>query len=111
MRKIRDWYPDRPVRIALDRDPAHPIRARMTRAVMRRLGLRWTSLPKRSPDDNPDETIFSGIQQSVLDTSNDPDEKTTRGRISRYLKARNRRRDRYIRISFLEDRRAHNHKN
>jgi hypothetical protein len=111
MRKIRDWYPDRPVRIALDRDPAHPIKARMTRAVMRRLGLRWTSLPKRSPDDNPDETIFSGIQQGVLDTSNDPDERTTRGRISSYLKARNRRRDRYIRISFLEDRRGHNHKN
>ena len=36
---------------------------------MRQLHLQWTSLPKRGPDDNPDETIFSDIQQNVLDTS------------------------------------------
>ena len=41
----------------LDRDPAHPInKDRATRSLMRQLHLQWTSLPKRSPDDNPDET-------------------------------------------------------
>ena len=64
MRKIRAWYPDRTVRVALDRDPAHPIKARVTRALMRRLRLNWTSLPKRSADDNPAEKIFSDIQQN-----------------------------------------------
>lgn len=111
LRRVRRWYPAQPVRIALDRDPAHPIKARMTRATMRRLGLRWTSLPKRSPDDNPDETIFSDIQQNVLDTSNDPDERATRRRISSHLKARNRRSDRFIRIPFLEAKKRDAHRN
>jgi hypothetical protein len=71
-RRIRRWYPRQPVRLALVRDPAHPINAKTTRSQMRRLRLQWTSLPKRSPDDHPAETIFSDIQQNVLDTSNDP---------------------------------------
>ena len=54
---------------------------------------------------NPDETIFGDIQQNVLDTRNDPDEAMTRKRISSHLRGRNRRPDRFIRISYLE--RAH----
>jgi hypothetical protein len=108
--RVRRWYPRQLVRIALDRDPAHPIKAKATRSLMRRLHLQWTSLPKRSPDDNPDETIFSDIQQNVLDTSNDPDEQTTKRRISSHLQARNRRPDRFIRIAYLEGPRRDTHK-
>jgi len=97
--------------LALDRDPAPAIKARSTRAMMRRPRLRWTSLLKRSPDDNPCETIFSDIQQNVLDTTNDPDQRTTKGRISSHLRARNRRADRFIRIYYLEGLRRHTHKN
>ena len=74
---------------------------RGSRDRWRRLRLNWTSLPKRSPDDNPAETIFSDIQQNILDNSDDPDERTTRGRISRHLQARNRRSDRFVRIGYL----------
>jgi hypothetical protein len=101
LRRVRRWYPRGPVRIALDRDPAHPIKARVTRVLMRRLRLNWTSLPKRSPDDNAAETIFSDIQQYILDNSDDPDERTTCGRISRHLRARNRRPDRFVKIAYL----------
>ena len=48
------------------------IKARMTRRTMRQLRLRWTSMPKGSPDDNPAETIFSDIQQNILDNTDDP---------------------------------------
>lgn len=68
---------------------------------MRQLGLRWTSLPKGSPDDKPAETIFSDIQQAILDNSNDPDAKATQRRISGHLRTRNRRKDRFMRISYL----------
>jgi hypothetical protein len=111
LRRVRGWYPRQPVRLALDRDPAHPIKAQMTRAMMRRLGLRWTSLPKRSPDDNPDETIFSDIQQNVLDTSNDPDKHATQRRISSHLRARNRRPDRFVCIPYLEATHKDTHRN
>jgi hypothetical protein len=47
--------------------------------MMRRLRLQWTSLPKRSPDDNPDETIFGDLQQKILDASDDPDVHATQG--------------------------------
>ena len=76
------------VRIGLDRDPAHPIKARMTRRTMRQLRLHWTSMPKGSPDDNPAETIFSDIQQNILDNSDDPDECATKGRISNHLRCK-----------------------
>ena len=59
----------------------------MTRRTMRQLRLHWTSMPKGSPDDNPAETIFSDIQQNILDNSDDPDERATKGRISNHLRA------------------------
>jgi hypothetical protein len=45
MRRLRRWYPGRAVRVALDRDTAHPCKARRTRRTMRQLGLRWTTMP------------------------------------------------------------------
>ncbi len=103
MRRIRRWYAGKPVRVALDRDPAHPCKAQQTRQLMRSLHLHWTSLPKRSPDDNPVETLFRGVPQRVLDHSNDPDERTTQHRISGHVRARNRRPDRCIHIGYLMD--------
>jgi hypothetical protein len=103
MRRVRRWYRGKQVRVALDRDPAHPCKAHQTRRLMRSLHLHWTSLPKRSPDDNPVENIFSDVQQRILDTSNDADARTTQHRISGHLRARNRRLDRFIRISYLQD--------
>jgi len=101
MRRVRRWYPTQPMRIALDQDPAHPCKAKQTKRLMRQLALRWTSLPKGSPDDNPVETIFSDVQQAVLDNSNDPTAKVTQRRISAHLRGRNRRKDRFMRISYL----------
>jgi transposase len=101
LRRVRRWYPTQPMRIALDQDPAHPCKAEQTRRVMRQLHLCWTSLPKGSPDDNPVETLFSDIQQAILDNSNDPDARTMQRRISAHLRARNRRRDRFIRVGYL----------
>jgi transposase len=101
MRRVRRWYPTQALRIALDQDPAHPCKAKQTKRLMRQLGVRWTSLPKGSPDDNPAETIFSDIQQAILDNSNDPDAKATQRRISAHLRGRNRRKDRFMRISYL----------
>lgn len=107
MRQVRRWYPGRELWIGLDQDPAHPRKSRETRRVMRALGIHWISLPKASPDDNPVETIGSDIQLRVLDNSNDPDMRTTQRRIGAHLRGRNRRRDRRIRISYLED--SHKH--
>lgn len=70
---------------------------------MRRLKLRWVSLPKRRPDDNPVETVFSDIQQMVLDNSNDVDAAATQRRITAHLRRRNRRRGRYLKIKYLGD--------
>jgi transposase len=101
MRRVRRWYPTQPMRIALDQDPAHPCKAKQTKRLMRQLELRWTSLPKGSPDDNPVETIFSDIQQAILDNSDDHDAKATQRRISAHLRSRNRREGRLMRISYL----------
>ncbi len=103
-RCVRRWYP-RPAELwlALDQDSPHPKKSRLTRSVLRRLGVHWISLPKASPDDNPVEIIFSDIQLMVLDNSNDPDLRTTRRRINARLRGRNRRADRHIRIPYLED--------
>jgi hypothetical protein len=57
----------------LDRDPAHPIKVQKMQSLMRRLRLQWTSLPRRSLNDNPDETIFRDSRQHVSDTSNNLD--------------------------------------
>lgn len=108
MRRIRRDYADQVVRIVLDQDPAHPCKSGQTRQTMRTLVLHWISLPKGSPDDNPVETIFSDIQQQILDTSNDPEAKTTQRRISAHLRGRNRRKDRHIRIPYLPD--SHNNR-
>jgi transposase len=102
LRRVRHWYPKRPIRVVLDRDGAHPWKAKRTRQVMRELGLAWTTLPKRSPNDNPVEGLFSDVEQQVLDTSDDADEQTTQHRISGHLQAGNRR-VRRIRGHYLPD--------
>jgi len=103
MRQVRRWYPTERVWVGLDQDRPHPRISRATRHEMRRSGLHWVSLPKRSPDDNPVETIFSDIQQMILDNSNDADAMTTQRRITAHLRRRNRRRDRYLKIKYLGD--------
>jgi hypothetical protein len=107
MRRVRRWYPDQEVWIALDQDRPHPRKSRQTRRVMRELRLHWISLPKGSPDDNPVETINSDIQLMILDNSDDPDPQATRHRISAHLRGRNRRSDRQIRIPYLGDSQKH----
>ncbi len=106
LRQVRRWYPDQEVWVVLDQDSAHPRKSQTTRRVMRELQLHWISLPKASPDDNPCETIFSDVQQNVLDNSDDPDERALRRRISHRLSKRNRRCDRFIEIPYLWD--SHN---
>ncbi len=103
MRRVRQWYPTREVWVVLDQDSPHPRRSAVTRRVMRELALHWISLPKASPDDNPVEVLFSDVQLRILDNSNDPDARATQRRISTHLSRRNRRRDRYIQISYLPD--------
>src|SRR5262249_48738656 len=107
MRRVRRWYPRAAVRVALDRDSPHPGKSRETRRVMGALQLRWITLPKGSPDDNPVETIYSDVQQMVLDNSDDPNAQATRRRISAHLRGRNQRRHRRIRIAYLVD--SHKH--
>jgi hypothetical protein len=106
MRQVRRWYPNQEVWVALDQDPAHPRKSHKTSQQMRKLNLHWVSLPKRSPDDNPVETLFSNIQLMILDNSNDADVATTQQRISAHLRGRNRRKDRRIHIAYLPD--SHN---
>ncbi len=103
MRQVRRWYPTQAVWVGLDQDRSHPCKSRQTRREMRRLQLHWVSLPKRSPDDNPVETIFSDIQQMILDNSNDADEQATQKRITAHLRNRNRRQDRHLKIKYLGD--------
>ncbi|MCA1850325.1 MAG: hypothetical protein LC672_04595 [Acidobacteria bacterium] len=103
MRRVRRWYPEQVVWVGPDQDRPHPRISRQTRREMRRLKLRRVSLPKRSPDDNPVETIFSDIQQMILDNSNDVSAQVTRHRITAHLRKRNRRKDRYPKIKYLGD--------
>jgi hypothetical protein len=107
MTRVRNWYPEQEVGIALDQDRPHPRKSRQTRRVMRELRLHWISLPKGSPDDNPVETINSDIQLMILDNSDDPDSRATRHRISAHLRGRNRQSDRQIRITYLGDSQKH----
>jgi hypothetical protein len=102
LKKIRGRYGQRKLRLALDRDSPHPIKCARTRRQLHALGIRWTSLPKGNPDDNPVETIFSDVQQMVLDSSCDNDPAVTRRRISGRLQGRNRQPNRRIRVSYLE---------
>jgi hypothetical protein len=101
MKQIHRWYPNQQIWVVLDRDSPHPCKSKQTRREMRKLKLHWITLPTGSPDDNPVEVIFSDIQLMVLDTTNDPDVKTTQRRISRHLRRVNRRRNRRIRIPYL----------
>jgi hypothetical protein len=103
MQRLRRWYPQATVWVVLDQDSAHPCKSKTTRRLMRKLQLQWISLPKGSPDDNPVETIFSDIQQQILDTSNDLHAQTTQRRISAHLRGRCRRKQRHIRIAYLPD--------
>jgi len=103
MRRIRRWYPEQDLWVVLDQDSAHPCKSRLTRRSMRALKLHWISLPKGSPDDNPVENIFSDIQKSILDTSNDVDAPMTKKRISAHLRGRCRRKQRRIHIPYLPD--------
>ncbi len=107
MQRVRQWYPEGELWIALDQDRPHPRISQQTRRRMRELRLRWISLPKGCPDDNPVEAIFSGVHAKVLESSNDPDVRTTRRRLGAYLRARNRRPDRWIEIPYLPD--SHKH--
>jgi hypothetical protein len=101
MRRLRRWFPDQPLWVALDQDRAHPCKSRDTRRVMHALRLHWISLPKGSPDDNPVEIVFSDIQLMLLDNSDDPNVQATQQRISQHLRNRNRRKDRHIHIPYL----------
>ncbi len=103
LRRVRRWYGSRPVWIALDQDRAHPCHSRLTRHTLRQLDLHWISLPKRSPDDNPTETLFSDVQLMILDNSDDATARVTQQRISAHWRQRNRRTDRHIRIHYLPD--------
>jgi len=102
VKKVRHRYGQRKLRLAVDRDSPHPIKCAQTRRQLRALGIRWTSLPKGNPDDNPVETIFSDVQQRVLDTSSATEPAVTRRRIRGHLRGCNRRADRRIRVSYLE---------
>jgi hypothetical protein len=102
LKKVRSRYGRRKLRLAVDRDSPHPIKCARTRRRLRALGIRWTSLPKGNPDDNPVETICSDVQQMVLDTSADTDPAVTQRRISGHLQGRNRRPNRRIRVPYLE---------
>lgn len=102
MKRVRGWYPEREVWIALDQDRAHPRKSKATKRAMRELKLHYVSLPKRSPDDNPVENVFSDVQMNILDNSHDANEKATQKRISAHLRGRNRRKDRKISIPYLD---------
>lgn len=101
MKQIRHRFPQQQIWMALDQDRPHPRICRFTRSTMRELKLRWISLPKRSPDDNPVENIFSDIQQNILDCSDDQSVLATQCRISSHLRKRNKRSERKIRIPSL----------
>lgn len=103
LRRVRRWYAGRSVWVALDQDRPHPCKCRQTRQVMRELQLHWISLPKRSPDDNPVETILSDVQASILDLSDDREPRQTQKRLSAHLRGRNRRSNRRLRVHYLPD--------
>jgi len=103
LQRVRRWYPEQQVWVALDQDRAHPCKSRATRQALREMKLHWVSLPKGSPDDNPVEALFSDVQLMILDNSNDADISTTQRRISAHWRRRNRRQDRQIRIPYLGD--------
>ena len=74
------------MRISLDRDPTHPIKAKVTRWVIRQLHLNWTSFRNDARTTIRMKRIFTDIQQQILDNSDDPDARATQRRISSHLK-------------------------
>ncbi len=103
MRTIRRWYPGHYILVILDQDTTHPQKCIASRQEMRRLKIHWLSLPKASPDDNPIETVFSVLQGEVLAGSNAPDVLAQKRRVSRALRRRNQRKDRFIRLGYLNE--------
>lgn len=87
--------------MALNRDQARHCKSRQTRRVMRGRKPHLISLPKVSSDDNPVETIFSDIQQMILDNSDDAGTRATQCCRSAHLRGRNRCDDRSIQITYL----------
>lgn len=106
-KNLRRYFPNTELWVALDQDSAHPKKSRITRKFMRELKIHWISLPKGSPDDNPVETLFSDVQLIILDNSNDQTPNDTKQRITNYFRARNKRKNRWIHIPYLND--SHNH--
>lgn len=103
LRQIRRWYPHQHILVVLDSDTIHPQKSGDSRREMRRLKMHWLSLPKGNPDDNPTETVFSVLQREGIAGSNAPNTVEQQRRISRSLRRRNRRQDRFIRLGYLKD--------
>lgn len=103
MRELRRWYPHPYLLVILDHDTTHPQHCAASRRELRRLKIHWLSLPKGSPDDNPIETVFSGLQQGILAGSNAPNVAELKRRISRYLWQRNRGKNRFVQLAWLDD--------
>ena len=103
LREIRRWYPGQYVLVILDQDTTHPQKCLASRQEMRQLKIHWLSLPKKSPDDNPIETIFSLLQRAILAASDAGDVRELKRRISRFLWRHNRCKDRFVRLAYLHD--------
>jgi transposase len=103
MRELRRWYPSQYILVILDQDTTHPQKCLASRQALRRLKIHWMSLPKKSPDDNPIETIFSLLQRAILAGSDAPDVRELKRRISRFLWQLNRRKDRFVHLGYLDD--------
>jgi transposase len=103
MEEIRRWYPHQYILLVLDQDTTHPQTCVASRRAMRRLKIHWLSLPKGSPDDNPLETVFSLLKRDVLAGSNAADGRELKRRLSRYLWQRNRRKDGFVHLAYLQD--------
>ncbi len=85
LREIRRWYPGQYILLILDQDTTHPQKCLGSRQATRPLKIHWLSLPKKSPDDNPIETIFSLLQRAILAGSDALDVRDLKRRISRFL--------------------------
>lgn len=84
-------------------DTQHTQHCVASRQEMRRLKIHWLSLPKGSPDDNPLETVFGVLQDEVLVGSDPRDVADQQLQISRALQRRNRRKERFVRLKWLDD--------
>lgn len=103
MEQVRRWYPRQYILVILDADTPHPQHCAASRQAMRRLKMHWLSLPKGSPDDNPLEIVFGVLQDEVLVGSDPRDVAEQQRQISRALQRRNRRKDRFIHLKWIDD--------